>query len=390
MNLPEEATPSFELNDTQQMLRRTVRELAERHIAPRAAEIDEKEEYPEDIFRLLKAHQLLGVFFPENLGGGGMGFLGGCIVMEEIARFCSNSALLVLLTMLPSRAIELGGSEEQKKHYLPPLAKGEMRASFALTEPHAGSDAGAIKTRAVREGDEWIINGQKFYSSGATAADFITLAAKTDPEAGVRGITVFVVPTDAPGFRIGRHERKMGMRGVPTCELLFENCRIPAGNQIGPLNGGFKTIMRGFNQMRPAVGARGVGLAQGCLDYAANYAKEREAFGKPIAHLQAVQFMLADMFIEVEAARLLVYRAASLIDSGKFGKEHAHFFSAAKCFATDAAMKAAVDSIQVLGGAGYMMDHPLERFMRDAKQLQIVEGTNQIQRVVIARNLLGL
>ena len=390
MRLPEEATPSFELNDTQQMLRRTVRELAERHIAPRAAEIDEKEEYPEDIFRLLKAHQLLGVFFPEELGGGGMGFLGGCIVMEEIARFCSNSALLVLLTMLPSRAIELGGSEEQKKHYLPPLAKGEMRASFALTEPHAGSDAGAIKTRAVREGGEWIINGQKFYSSGATAADFITLAAKTDPEAGARGITVFVAPTDAPGFRIGRHERKMGMRGVPTCELLFENCRIPAGNQVGPLHGGFKTIMQGFNQMRPAVGARGVGLAQGCLDYAADYAKEREAFGKPIAHLQAVQFMLADMFIEVEAARLLVYRAASLIDSGKFGKEHARFFSAAKCFATDAAMKAAVDSIQVLGGAGYMMDHPLERFMRDAKQLQIVEGTNQIQRVVVARNLLGL
>ncbi len=390
MSLPEEANPSFELNDTQQMLRRTVRELAERHIAPRAAEIDEKEEYPEDIFQLLKAHQLLGVFFPENLGGGGMGFLGGCIVMEEIARFCSNSALLVLLTMLPSRAIELGGSEEQKKHYLPSLAKGETRASFALTEPHAGSDAGAIRTRAVREGDAWIINGQKFYSSGAIAADFITLAAKTDPEAGVRGITVFVVPTDLPGFRIGRHERKMGMRGVPTCELLFENCRIPAENQIGPLNGGFKTIMQGFNQMRPAVGARGVGLAQGCLDYAADYAKEREAFEKPIARLQAVQFMLADMFIEVEAARLLVYRAASLIDSGRFGKEHARFFSAAKCFATDAAMKAAVDSIQVLGGTGYMMDHPLERFMRDAKQLQIVEGTNQIQRVVVARNLLGL
>ncbi len=390
MSLQTEVPLPFELNESQKMLRQTVRQLAERHIAPRAAAIDETEEYPEDIFQLLREHQLLGIFLPEEHGGAGMGFLGGAIAIEEIARFCSNSALFIVLTMLPSRAVELAGTEEQKRRYLPPLASGAMRAAFALTEPHAGSDAGNIRTRAVRRGGEWVIDGQKCFCTGPTVADFITLAAKTEPDAGTRGITFFLVPTDAPGFRIGRHERKMGMRGIPTCELILENCRIPAGSQVGELHQGFRTAMLGFNQMRPAIGARGVGLAQGCLDYAANYAKEREAFGQPIAQFQAIQFMLADMFIEVEAARLLVYRAAAMVDAGAFGKENVRFFSAAKCFAADVAMKAAIDGIQVLGGAGYMKDHPLERFMRDAKQLQIVEGTNQIQRIIIAKNLLNL
>ncbi|MEE9276314.1 MAG: acyl-CoA dehydrogenase family protein [bacterium] len=380
----------FELTEPQKMLRQTVRELTLRHIAPRAAEIDEADAYPEDIFQLHKAHDLLGVFLSEEWDGGGMGFLGGCIAIEEIGRICSNSALFIVLTMLPSRAIELSGSEAQKKRYLPALARGELRAAFSLTEPHAGSDAGNIRTRAVREGEEWVINGVKSFCTGPSAADFIILAAKTDPDAGTRGITMFIVPTDTPGFRITRHERKLGMRGIPTCELLFENCRIPAENQVGPLHQGFKTAMTGFSQMRPAIGARGVGLAQGCLDYAGNYAKEREAFGKPIAEFQAIQFMLADMFMGIEAARLLVHRAAAMVDAGQIGKENARFFSTAKCFAADVAMKAALDGLQVLGGAGYMKDHPLERFMRDAKQLQIVEGTNQIQRMIIARNLLDI
>jgi len=319
-----------------------------------------------------------------------MGFLGGAVAIEEIARFCSNSPLFIVLNMLASRVIHLSGTEEQKQRYVAGLARGELRGSYALTEPHAGSDAGNIRTRAVREGEEWVLNGQKAFCTGPDKADFITVAAKTDPTAGTRGITYFIVPTDTPGFSIGRFEKKMGMKGFSTCLLHFENAAVPLENQVGELNQGFRSAMIGFNQMRPCIGARAVGLAQGCLDYAANYAKEREAFGRPISEFQAVQFMLADMFIEIEAARLLVYRAAALVDAGLHGKENARYFSAAKTYAADMAMKVAVDSIQVLGGAGYMKDHPLERFMRDAKQIQIVEGTSQIQRMIIARNLLGL
>ncbi len=390
MTPPTETPLPFDLTEEQQMLRKMVRELAERHIAPRAAEIDETEEYPEDIYQLMKKHELLGIFLPEEYGGGGMGFFGGVIAIEEIARFCSNSPLFIVLNMLSSRIIHLSGSDEQKNHYLPGLAKGEIRGSYALTEPHAGSDAGNIRTRANLEGDEWVINGEKCFCTGPDKADFITVAAKTDPNAGTRGITYFIVPTDTPGFRIGRHERKMGMRGISTCVLHFDNVAIPKENQIGELNRGFKSAMIGFNQMRPCIGARAVGLAQGCMDYAIGYAKEREAFGQPIAHFQAIQFMIADMFMEIEAARLLVYRAAALVDAGTIGKEYARYFSTAKTYAADMAMKVAIDAIQVLGGAGYMKDHPLERFMRDAKQIQIVEGTSQIQRVIIARNLLGL
>ncbi len=385
-----EAPLPFDLTEEQQMLRKMVRELADRHIAPRAAEIDETEEYPEDIYQLMKEHGLLGIFLPEEYGGGGMGFFGGVIAIEEIARVCSNSPLFIVLNMLSSRVIHLSGTEEQKKHYITGLAKGELRGSYALTESHAGSDAGNIRTRATLEGDEWVINGEKCFCSGPDKADFITVAAKTDPTAGTRGITYFIVPTDTPGFQIGRHERKMGMRGISTCVLHFDNVAIPRENQIGELNRGFKSAMIGFNQMRPCIGARAVGLAQGCMDYAIGYAKEREAFGQPIASFQAIQFMIADMFMEIEAARLLVYRAAALVDAGKIGKENARYFSTAKTYAADMAMKVSIDAIQVLGGAGYMKDHPLERFMRDAKQIQIVEGTSQIQRVIIARNLLGL
>ena len=390
MSLQTESTLQFDLDETQKMLRQTVRELSERYIAPRAADIDENEEYPEDIYQLQKDHGLLGIFFPEEYAGGGMGFLGGCIAIEEIARVCSNSPLFIVLNMLSSRVIDLSGTQEQKNHYMTGLAKGELRGSYALTEPHAGSDAGNIRTRAVKEGDEWVINGTKCFCTGPDKADFITVAAKTDPHAGTRGITYYIVPTDTPGFSIDKHERKMGMRGISTCMLNFDNVAVPLENQVGELNQGFKTAMVGFNQMRPAIGSRAVGLAQGCLDYAANYAKEREAFGKPIAQHQAVQFMLADMFMDIEAARLLVYRAAAMVDAGLIGKENARYFSTAKTYAADMAMKCAIDGIQVLGGAGYMKDHPLERFMRDAKQIQIVEGTSQIQRLIIARNLLDL
>ncbi len=390
MTLPVDDAMPFALTEAHRMLRESVRELSERHIAPRAAGIDETEEYPEDIFQLLKAQGLLGVYLPEAYGGSGMGVLGACIAIEEIARVCSNSPLFLSVHLLATRPIELAGSEAQKQRYLTGIAAGEMRASFSTTEAHAGTDVGNIRTRAVRDGGDWKINGQKTFCTGSPFADFIAVAAKTDPDAGIRGISLFIVPTDTPGFTIGRTERKMGMRGIPTCGLFFENCRVPAENIIGEENRGFMTAMLGFNQARPGIGARGVGLAQGCLDYAVNYAKEREAFGQTIAHFQGIQFILADMFMAVEAARLLVYRAADMVDAGRFGKEEVHFISASKCYASDIAMKAAVDGVQVLGGAGYMKDHPMERFMRDAKQLQIIEGTNQVQRTIIARNLLGL
>jgi len=390
VSIQTETSLQFDLNEAQKMLRQTVRALAERHVAPRAAEIDEREEYPEDVFEVLKKQQLLGVFLPEEYGGAGMGFMGGCITIEEIARFCSNCPLFIVLNMLSSRVIHLSGTEAQRRHYLTGLAKGELRGSYALTEPHAGSDAGSIRTRAERRGDRWVIRGTKCFCTGPDKADFLLVAAKTDPNAGTRGITYFIVPTGSPGFSIGRFERKMGMKGFSTCLLHFENVEVPLENQVGELHKGFRSAMIGFNQMRPAIGARAVGLAQGCLDYASNYAKEREAFGQAIANFQAIQFMLADMFIGIEAARLLVYRGASLVDAGHYARENAHYFSAAKAYAADMAMKVAIDSIQVLGGAGYMKDHPLERFMRDAKQIQIVEGTSQIQRIIIARNLLGL
>ena len=332
---------------------------------------------------------MLGLFIEEKYEGTNLGILGTCVAIEEIAKQCSNSPLFLSIPLLASRPIAVAGSEEQKKQFLTGTAKGTIRCSLSMTEPHAGTDVANIKTRAVKDGNEWVINGQKTYCTGSSVADYIILGAKTDPDAGYEGLVFLIVPTDSEGFKVGRHERKMGMRGIPTCELFFENCRVPIENQIGEDRTGFKTAMLGFNQARPAIGARGVGLAQGCLDYALQYAKDREAFSRPIAKFQGIQLMIAEMFINIEAARLLVHKAARLIDNGNFGKEFAHHFSAAKSFSSDIAMKTSVDSIQILGGAGYMKDHPLERFMRDAKQLQIIEGTTQIQQILIAKNLLG-
>ena len=343
MNSPDTSILPFHLTEPQELLRRTVRELAERHIAPRAAGIDEKEEYPEDIFQLLRSHALLGLYVPPEHGGSGMGILGTCIAVEEVARVCSNSPLFLSVHLLATRPIAVAGSPAQRARYLAGIAKGELRGSLAMTEPHAGTDVASIRTRAVREGDGFVITGQKAFCTGSTHADFIVVAARTDPGAGSLGISLFIVPKGAPGLRIGRKERKMGMRGIPTCEVLFEGCRVPAENMIGELHQGFRAAMRGFNQARPVIGAR-----------------------------------------------LLVRRAAAMVDAGRDGKECVPYVSAAKCFASDVAMRASVDAIQVLGGAGYMKDHPLERFMRDAKQLQIIEGTNQIQRSLIARDLLGL
>lgn len=379
----------LELSDELILLQNTIKDLTNKYIKPRASEIDEEEQYPEDIFQILKEHDLLGLYIEEEYEGTNLGILGTCVAIEEIAKHCSNSPLFLSIPLLASRPIAVAGNTEQKKRFLEGIAKGTIKCSLSMTEPHAGTDVANIKTRAVKDGNSWVINGQKTYCTGSSEADYIVLGAKNDPDAGYEGLIFLIVPTDAEGFKVGRHERKMGMRGIPTCELIFENCHVPIENQIGEVGTGFKTAMLGFNQARPAIGARGVGLAQGCLDYAVAYSKEREAFSRPIAKFQGIQLMIAEMFINIEAARLLVHKAARLIDNGNFGKEYAHHFSAAKSFSSDVAMKTSVDSIQILGGAGYMKDHPLERFMRDAKQLQIIEGTTQIQHILIAKNLLG-
>jgi alkylation response protein AidB-like acyl-CoA dehydrogenase len=380
----------FQLTEEQKLIQETARRVAREKVAPRAAEIDEKEEYPEDIFQAFKEVGLLGLSIPREYGGSGAGVLALALAVEEVAKYCCSSGLMLLLSMLSTQPIIIGGTEEQKRRWAGAVARGEMRASFCLTEPSTGSDAANLRTRAVRDGDDYVLNGEKSYISGGTVADFCTLFAKTDPAAGSRGITAFIVDAkNTPGFSVARTDRKMGVKGVPTAHFAIQDARVPAENVIGGAEGrGFNAAMLGLNTCRPVVGARGLGLAEGALAYALDYARKREAFGSPIANLQAIQFMLADMAIAIEASRLLVYQAAWNVDHGMYQREHAHYLSMAKAFATETAVKVSSDAIQILGAQGYMMDHPLERHYRDARQLMIVEGTSQIQRVIISRALL--
>jgi hypothetical protein len=381
----------FQLSEEQQLVRNLVRRIATERVAPRAAEIDAKEEYPEDIFTVYRDAGLLGLTIPEAYGGSnrGEGFLSLAVAVEEVAKYCCSSGLMLLLTALPTQPIVLGGTEDQKKKYLPLFAKGEARGAFGLTEPNAGSDAAAIQARAVRSGGDYLINGEKAFISGGVVADYITMFAKTDPPARARGISGFIVPKTAPGFSVPCVDEKMGVRGVATAMLCFEDCRVPAENLLGGKeNEGFKTVLATLNSVRPIVAARGLGLAEGACAYALDFARQREAFGGPIADLQAIQFMFADMAIQIEAARVLTYQAAWLVDQGRFQRQDSHMLSVAKAFATEAAVKVSSDALQVLGAQGYMRDHPLERHYRDARQLMIVEGTSQIHRVIISRALL--
>jgi hypothetical protein len=379
----------FELSEEHRMIRDTARRIARERIAPRAAEIDEKEEYPHDIFQVFREAGLLGLSIPEEYGGGGAGILALCLAVEEAAKYCCSSGLMLLLSGLATQPILIGGTEEQKREFPRRIASGEYKGAFCLTEPNAGSDAANIQSRARRDGDDYVINGEKCFISGGSVADFVIMFAKTDPEAGTRGVSGFIVPTDSPGFSVIRTDQKMGVRGVPTASLAFDDCRVPARNLLGGKDGGmFRTVMMCLNTIRPVVGARGVGLAEGALTYALEFARHREAFGGPIADLQAIQFMFADMAIEIEAARLLVYQAGWLVDQGRYDRQDAHFLSVAKVFATEMAVRASSEALQILGAQGYMRDHPLERHYRDARQLMIVEGTSQIQRLVIARALL--
>jgi hypothetical protein len=379
----------FELTEEQRLIQETARRIAKERIAPRAAELDETGEYPHDIFAAFREVGLLGLTIPQEYGGSGAGTLPLALAVEEAAKYCCASGLMLLLSALPTHPILLGGSERQKQEWLPRAARGEIKGAYCLTEPNAGSDASAIESRAARDGDDYLLTGEKVFISGGTVADFVIAFAKTDPRDGARGISGFIVSTDSPGFSIARTDRKMGVRGVPTANIVFDKVRVPRERLLGGQEGeGFRHAMLTLNTCRPVVGARGVGLAEGAMTYALEYARQRRAFGGPISDLQAIQFMFADMAIQIEAARLLVYQGAWLVDQGKYQREHAALLSIAKTYATEVAVKVSSDALQVLGAQGYMMDHPLERHYRDARQLMIVEGTSQVQRVVIARALL--
>jgi alkylation response protein AidB-like acyl-CoA dehydrogenase len=376
----------YGLTEEHQLLRQAVRELADDKIAPRAAEIDESAEYPWDVHEALKKADLLAIHVPEEYGGAGADRIAHSIVVEEVARACASSSLIVAGNKLGTMGLILSGSEELKKTYLPLVASGEATFSYALSEREAGSDAAAMKTRAVRDGDGWVLNGQKSWITGAAVNTHFTLMASTDPSKGAKGISAFVVHKDEVGLTVGPKERKLGIKGSPTSEIFFEDCRIPGDRIIGEEGEGFITALKTLDHTRSMIGAQAVGIAQGALDAAIAYVKERKQFGKAVAEFQGVQFMLADMAMKVEAARHLVYAANASAERGD--KDLTFLSSAAKTFASDTAMAVTTDAVQLFGGYGYTRDFPVERMMRDAKITQIYEGTNQIQRMVMARTLL--
>jgi alkylation response protein AidB-like acyl-CoA dehydrogenase len=374
---------SYKLGEEQEMIRAMARKMAKDRLAPRAAAIDREGEFPWDIIDFFRQNHILNMPIPVEYGGQGADALSCHLVIEEFGTECANSAHALADHWLGIHPLEIAGSEEQKKRILPLL--GEKLVAFSLTEPEAGSDVGNLKTRANLKGDHYVLNGTKCFCTDGAVADYIVIFAKTDPEAGTRGISAFLVDTKTPGFSIGKIEDQMGLRGTRACEIILEDCAVPKENLLGKEGDGFGIAMKTFDLSRPTDAILAVGIAQGALNYAKEYAKQRVQFGRPIAEFQAIQFMLADMAIQIEAARNLVYRAASLIDEGT---PDTMISAMAKCFATDVAMKVTTDAIQVTGGYGYMKDYPVERMFRDAKLFQIVEGTNQIQRLVVARNLL--
>lgn len=373
------------LTEEQLMIQDLARQIAEEKVLPVRAELDEKEEFPKDLMKHFAASDLFGLIIPEEYGGMGLGGFEQALAVEQVARVCCGVACTYAASSLGAYPILLYGSDEQKKKYLPPIASGDRLAAFALTESTAGSDAGGIQTRAVREGEEYVLNGTKQWITNAGEADIYSVIALTDPTRGPRGASFFIVEKGDPGFQFGKREKKMGIRCSATGELIFNNCRIPADRLISKEGRGFIIAMKTFDQSRPGVGAQAVGLAQGALEAAVEYARTRIQFGHPVISFQAVQHMLADMAASVEAGRALVYAVARYIDSG--AKDVSKVSAMAKLFPSDAAMKVATDAVQVLGGSGYMREYPVEKMMRDAKILQIYEGTNQIQRNVIGQEL---
>jgi alkylation response protein AidB-like acyl-CoA dehydrogenase len=379
----------FDLTPELAELQATVRKLAQERVAPRARAIDETDEYPQDLFELFVDAGLTGLCIPEELGGAGAGIFGLTLAIEEVSKYSQAAALMLLLTRLPTGPVLIAGSDEQQRRYVTPVATGAARAGFGLSEPQAGSDVMGIRTRARRDGDDWLISGTKCWMSGVRQADWYCVFAKTGPvdSRAHDSVSAFIVERDTPGVSVGTIDRKMGVRGVDTGELLLDEARVPAENVIGEI-GGFRLAMLGLNAMRPIVAARGIGLAEGALMYAVDYAQQRRAFERTIADFQGIQWKIAELATEIEAARLLTYRAAWMADRGQFTKEWVPFLSMAKYYATELGVKVSGEALQLLGAAGYMRDHPLELYYRDAKQLTIVEGTSQIQLGLVARGVL--
>ncbi len=373
-------------DEFQQELMQSARRIGREKVKPVAAEYDRNATFPWDMVKIFAEAGFYGIYIPEEYGGLGRGVMDLVIVTEELSRFCGGISLAIAATALGAFPIILGGSDEQKQKYLPDLAEGKKLAAFGLTEPQAGSDAASIKTRAVKKGDKYILNGNKIFITNGGEAKIYTIIANTDPERGSRGVSALIVEDGMPGFSYGKKEDKMGIRASATRELIFEDCEVPEENLIGLEGEGFKVTMQTLDKSRPGVAAQALGIAQGALDLATEYAKTREQFGQSIIQFQAIQFMLADMATSVEAARSLIYSVARMIDSG--AKNATMPSAMCKVFASDVAMKVTTDAVQIFGGYGYMRDYPIEKFMRDAKITQIYEGTNQIQRLVIARNLI--
>ncbi|HET8665345.1 MAG TPA: acyl-CoA dehydrogenase family protein [Nocardioides sp.] len=379
--------PLFALSEEHRAIREAVRELCEAKVAPYAAEVDEESRYPVEAAEALQQADFHAPHVPEEYGGAGADALATVLVIEEIARVCVASSLIPAVNKLGSLPLMLSGSEEIKKHYLTRLAAGDGGFSYCLSEPDAGSDAAAMKTRAVREGDGWVLDGVKRWITNAGESEFYTVMAVTDPEKRNRGISAFVVEKSDEGVTFGAKEKKLGIKGSPTREVYFDQVRLSPDRMIGEEGTGFETAMRTLDHTRVTIAAQAVGVAQGALDYALGYAQERQQFGKPISDFQGIQFLLADMGMKVEAARQLTYAAAGRSERGD--ADLTFFGAAAKCFASDVAMEVTTNAVQVLGGYGYTRDYPVERMMRDAKITQIYEGTNQVQRIVMARQLLA-
>jgi alkylation response protein AidB-like acyl-CoA dehydrogenase len=380
---------TYSLTDDHRQVQDLVRRVAREKVAPRAADIDRSAEYPEDMYALLRELGLFTVPFPQQYGGAGS-MLSACIAVEELGRVCYNTAYLLVVQWIPFGALLAGGTQEQRDRYLPGLASGQLRAAFSTTEPQSGSDVQGIKTKATPVAGGYRLDGAKIWCTNSLVADFILVAAKTTGADGKAEISLFIVDKGTRGFEVGRKEDKMGARGIPSCPLYFDNAFVPEHNRLGSAgNQGFKVVMEAFNQSRPIIAARGVGLAQGALDHASEFIQNRAAFGQKISDFQGVRWMIADMAMQTEAARQLVYRAASLVDAGVGGRELAPIAAMAKCFATDVAMRVATDAVQLFGAAGISAEYPINRYFRDAKVLQIIEGTNQIQRNIIAGSVLG-
>lgn len=381
----------FELSEQQTLIRNSVRDFAKKHIAPHAEEWDEHEEFPREVFRELGALGVMGMNIPEEYGGAGMDYVSSALALEEIARYDGSAALTVAShNSLGSGHIYLAGTEEQKQKYLPDLASGEKLAAWGLTEPGSGSDASGMRTRAVREGDTWIINGAKTFITQGSYGDVTVVLASTSPEKQQKGITAFIVENDQPGFSVSRKIKKLGMRASDTVELRFDDVEVPDSNRLGKVDHGFIDTLKILDRGRIGIGALGVGLARGALEESLDYAQEREQFGNPISDFQATQFKLADMATEIDAARLLVMRAACMADNfSETGERFTRQASMAKLNASEVAMRATEEAIQIHGGYGYTREYPVERYFRDAKLLTIGEGTSEIQRLIIARHLLS-